>query len=308
MTNSSALVIGEALIDLIQRSRLPAIARVGGSPLNVAIGLSRLGMRVDLQTQIGADHHGTLIEQHLAADGVALVAGSVSEQPTSTAVATIGDDGSATYEFDISWALSAADGLMPTVAHTGSIAAVVEPGASAVRNAIRALRATATVSYDPNVRPQLMGDRSDACRRIESLVALADVVKVSSEDLAWLHPDVEPSAVARRWVGLGAALVVITDGESGATALTQYVTVEVPARRTDVVDTIGAGDSFMAGLLAALDDAGLLGRNNEVRLRAIDASVLRDVLAFAAECAAITVSRPGADPPRRSEVPQARRA
>jgi fructokinase len=296
------LVIGEALIDLIRRPGEHVDARVGGSPLNVAVGLSRLDVPAVLQTRIGSDAHADLIAAHLSENDVALVPGSVAGGRTSTAVATIGDDGAATYEFDIHWSLDRTPTGSPTLLHAGSIGAVLEPGASVVINTIRVLRDNATISYDPNVRPRLMGERDSARARIESLVCLADVVKVSSEDLEWLYPDTDADVVARRWRHLGPAIVVVTHGETGAYAVGSAGAVRIPAPATDLVDTIGAGDSFMAGLLAALSDHDLLGRKQEARLRALDEDALRQLLVFAAACAAITVSRPGADPPRRDAL------
>jgi len=299
---SGALVIGEGLIDLIRRPGQPDDARVGGSPLNVAVGLSRLDIPAVLQTRIGCDAHGVLIEDHLADNEVELGPRSITAEPTSTAIATIAEDGSASYEFDIDWSVARGPDLTPRLVHTGSIAAVLEPGASVVLETIEALRATATISYDPNVRPQLMGSRESARKRIEEFVEHADVVKASDEDLAWLFPGTAPEDVVRRWLRLGPALVVVTLGAAGAYAAARGAAVHIPAPPTTVVDTIGAGDSFMAGLLAALSDAGLLGRAQAERLRNLDADQVNEVLEFAAGCAAVTVSRPGADPPRRDRV------
>jgi len=298
-------VVGESLVDLIRRPGEPELARVGGSPLNVAVGLSRLDVAPALWTRLGPDEHGTLIAEHLGANGVAVVPGSVTSSPTSTAAAHIQEDGSARYEFDLAWELEAVIGLEPVLVHTGSIAAVLEPGAGVVRDLVCQLRGRATVSYDPNVRPQLIGEREAARARVESFVALTDIVKASVEDLEWLYPEQDVRDVALRWLRLGPAVVVATQGEVGAFAVTTNVTASVPARAVEVVDTIGAGDSFTAGLLAALDDLGLLGRENEAALRTISVADLEQILTFAARCAAITVSRPGADPPLRASVAEA---
>lgn len=296
------LVIGEALIDLIRRPGQPDDARVGGSPLNVAVGLSRLGVPAVLQTSVGTDAYGAMVAAHLAANEVEMVPGSVHDGRTSTALATIGADGAASYDFAIDWHLARRVTGAPALVHTGSIGAVLEPGATVVAETLQAVRASATVSYDPNVRPQLMGERDAARGRIEALVALADVVKASDEDLEWLYPDEGIAAVTRRWLELGPALVVVTRGGAGAFAATPADAVDVIAPLTEVADTIGAGDSFMAGLLAALVDAGLVGRQRVAQLRALGQEELRGLLGFAAACAAITVSRPGADPPRRAEL------
>lgn len=295
------LVVGESLIDLIRRPEEPDLARIGGSPLNVAVGLSRLGVPTALHTRIGSDQHGDRIAAHLDANGVVLLAGSVTSGSTSMAVAHIEGD-LTRYEFDLTWELDHGVRVDPVLVHTGSVAAVLEPGASVVKHLIGVLRERATVSYDPNVRPQLFGGREDALRQVESFVALADIVKASAEDLEWLYPGQEPADVARRWLALGPALVVVTRGAQGALGVTAAATVSVPARPVEVVDTVGAGDSFMAGLLAALDEAGLVGPENKERLLRVAAAELEDALHFAARCSALTVARLGADPPTRDAV------
>ncbi|MDO7868377.1 carbohydrate kinase family protein [Nocardioides jiangxiensis] len=296
------LVIGEALVDLIRRPGQRTVARVGGSPLNVAVGLSRLDVPAALHTSLGVDDdYGAMIEVHLAENDVTLVAPATARR-TSTATAIIDDEGAASYEFDLEWALEPVEVGAPRLVHTGSIGALLAPGAAVAMDAVRRLRPSATVSYDPNVRPALMGDRDSARARIEELVGLADVVKASSEDLAWLYPGEDLDAVAARWLALGPALVVVTHGADGSYAVTVGAAARVPVPDVALVDTIGAGDSFMAGLLAALSDADLLGREHEKRLRALDEDALRSLLGFAAACAAVTVSRPGADPPRRDAL------
>ncbi|UDY23323.1 carbohydrate kinase family protein [Nocardioides sp. Kera G14] len=289
----SALVIGEALVDLIRRAGEPDDARVGGSPLNVAVGLARLGVEATLVAPVGGDDHGRLVRDHLAENGVELV-GASSDVRTSTAVATIQPDGSALYDFDIAWStpLLPAGGAA-TLVHTGSVAAVL--GARELLPLLTGLREDAIVSYDPNVRPQLLGPVGDAGPVIEAFVASADVVKASTEDLEWLHPGRPLGEVAEEWLALGPAIVAVTDGGRGAFAMCGAGRVDVPAVEAEVVDTIGAGDSFMAGLLAALS-----GVNRE-ELQRIDRVGLERALGFAARCAAVTVSRPGADPPYRGE-------
>jgi fructokinase len=167
---------------------------------------------------------------------------------------------------------------------------------------VREVQPTATISFDPNIRPQFFASAEAARPRVERLVALADVVKVSDEDLAWLYPDDTVGRIMERWLALGPALVVVTRGSDGADALAASGPVRVPALQTQVADTIGAGDSFMSGLLAGLNDLGLLGGGRRPALRAIESSEVERVVQFAARCAAVTVSRPGADPPWRSEL------
>ncbi|CAN5323765.1 carbohydrate kinase [soil metagenome] len=293
-----AVVIGEALVDVVDGIAIP-----GGSPLNVAVGLARLGLPTALATRFGDDEYGRLIAEHLAASGVSLTPGSVDSRPTGVAEATIAADGSASYRFAIDWdpaEVVIADA--PALVHTGSIGATLAPGAALVERLLRDHRDAATISYDPNARPQLMGDPADARVVVERLIGLADVVKASDEDVAWLYPDSDVDSVLAGWLAHGPAMVVLTRGGDGADALAASGHVHVDAPATHVADTIGAGDSFMAGLLAALADRDLLGGDRRDALRGIDTATLTDVVSFAARCAAITVSREGANPPSRDEL------
>jgi fructokinase len=164
-------------------------------------------------------------------------------------------------------------------------------------------RGAITISYDPNIRLARLGDRSAAQQRIERVVALADLVKVSSEDLAWLLPGASPDEVARDWAGRGPALVVVTLGPDGAIAATSAgVTASTPAPPVDVVDTVGAGDAFMSGLLSGCVEADLLGGPARGRLTGLDSEVLGGLLSRAALVAALTCGRAGADPPSLAEL------
>ncbi|WP_082919103.1 carbohydrate kinase [Cellulosimicrobium sp. I38E] len=298
------LVVGEALIDVVHRADGSVDEHPGGSLANVALTLGRLGRDARLATWLGPDERGDAIRAWLHDSAVTLAPGSTDAERTSVATAHLDAHGAATYQFDLEWRVPA--GTAPdagTLAvHTGSIAAVLEPGASDVRTLVAAARDTATITYDPNARPALMGDPADARTRIEALVALADVVKVSDEDLAWLAPGTDPVAVAHQWLALGPALVVITYGGEGALALTATGEQRITAPRVDVVDTVGAGDSFMGALLDGLWDAGLLGADHRDALHAIDPATLTALLERCAAVAAVTVSRAGANPPRRAEL------
>lgn len=304
MTAARSLVVGEALIDVVHRRDGSVDSHPGGSPLNVAIGLARLGRESHLLSWFADDDGGAALRSHLGGSDVHLVPGSDGATRTSTAVATLDAEGAATYQFDIDWRLPGAlTALDPVVVHTGSIAAVLEPGASAVLDLVRAHRATATITYDPNMRPALMGSPADAGTRIEPLLDVADVVKVSDEDLAWYASGRTVEEVAAEWASRGPAIVVVTLGGSGAFAVTSAgVRVDVVAPRVEVADTVGAGDSFMGGLVDGLWGAGLLGADRREALHAIDAATLTGVLERCARIAAITVSRPGADPPTTAEL------
>lgn len=300
------LVVGESLVDVIRRDGDDDSDDVhpGGSPLNVSVGLQRLDVPTTLHSSFGADAYGFTIAQHLEASGVSVTPGTVRDRPTSVALATIGPDGAASYTFSIEWDPAPLDIDSGTIdaLHVGSIGAALEPGATAIERLIAELRPTAIISFDPNVRPQLMGSADAALPRVERLVALADVVKASDEDIAWLYPDATVTEVMARWLALGPTLVVVTHGGDGADALTTSGLVRVSALPAEVIDTIGAGDSFMSGLLAGLSDLGLLRSDRRDDLRALSAHDVAQVVRFAAQCAAITVSRPGADPPTREDL------
>ncbi|HEY0217085.1 MAG TPA: carbohydrate kinase [Cellulomonas sp.] len=301
-----ALVVGEALVDAVRRPDGDRSEHPGGSPANVAIGLGRLGRRVDLLTWLAADAHGDQVREHLAGSDVHVLTGDRVPERTAVATAHLDATGAATYDFDLTWDLPASfaeDDGDPLVVHTGSIAVVLEPGAAAVAHLVEQRRAVATITYDPNLRPALMGSPAVAGPPVEHLVGLADVVKVSDEDLAWLYPGVVPVEIARDWVSRGAALVVVTLGGEGALAVTaagDELSIEAP--RVTVADTVGAGDSFMAGLIDGLWSADLLGADARERLHVIDAPTVERILARCVRIAAITVSRPGANPPRTTEL------
>lgn len=304
-----ALIIGEALIDVVHRADGEVSEHPGGSPANVAIGLGRLGRGVDLLTWFGKDAHGRMITDHLEASAVTVVPGSDSAARTSIAEARLGADGAATYYFDLSWEVPAqwvSPAPAPLVVHTGSIAGVLEPGAPDVANILAAHRASATITYDPNLRPSLMPPPEVTAPVVEDLLALADVVKVSDEDITWLLPGQDPIEVARAWASQGPSLVVVTRGGEGATAVTATgLRVDVAAPKVSVADTVGAGDSFMGGLIDGLWTADLLGAHRRATLGRIDEATVRRILERCARIAAITVGRPGADPPTTAEVDRA---
>jgi fructokinase len=295
---SRGLVIGESLIDIVGSDE-----HVGGSPLNVAVGLGRLGREVDFLTRIGDDPYGRRIAEYTNAAGVRLVPGSQIAEHTATARATLAEDGSADYEFDLDWQLSGTPTVAPPqLVHTGSIAAVQEPGALAVAALVDAYHLSATVSFDPNVRPSLIADRELAIQRIGHLVERSDIVKVSEEDLYWLDPDRSPERIARTWLALGPALVIVTMADQGAMAVSAAGEARVPTRAVQVVDTVGAGDSFMVGLLDAVWSLGLLGAARRAELAGIGIDALTAVLEAGSATAALTVGRAGADLPDRAAL------
>jgi fructokinase len=301
-----ALVIGEALIDIVEREGTPTGEHVGGSPLNVAVGLARLGRGVDFLTHIGNDPRGRRIVDYVKHSGVQLVSGSMTAERTPTALATLDADGSAQYVFDIDWQLAGTPEVAPPlVAHTGSIATVLEPGCRATAALLDAYHPSATVTFDPNVRPALIEDADIARGRIDRWIERCDVVKASDEDIHWMDPNHSPEQIARTWLGLGPSIVAVTMGENGVFAMCAAGTVRVPALRVNVVDTVGAGDAFMTGLIDALWSLGLLGAQRRPQLARIGVDALTAVVQTAALSSALTVARAGADLPDRAAIEQA---
>ncbi|BBY05501.1 carbohydrate kinase family protein [Mycobacterium noviomagense] len=300
---SRGLVIGESLIDIIERDGRITGEHVGGSPLNVAVGLARLDHDVDFMTHIADDPYGRRIAEYVKASGAQLVSGSITATRTPTARVSVSEQGLPDYMFDLDWQLSGIPTAAPPVLlHTGSIAAVQEPGCLALAALIDAYRVSATVSLDPNVRPALIVDRDVACERIERLVQRSDVVKASNEDLRWMHPDRTPEQIAQTWLALGPSIVVVTTGVKGAFAVCAAGQAEVPARPVQVVDTVGAGDAFMVGLIDWLWRSGLLGADRRGNLRRIGLDALTAALNAATLLSALTIARAGADLPDRSAL------
>ena len=297
------LIAGEALTDIVVDADGARREHPGGSPLNVAVALARLGHDAHLLTAIGDDARGDAIRAHLDESGVQLTPASVRPGRTSTAEAVLDAHGAATYTFDLTWDPDTAElPETPDAVHTSSIAAVLEPGATTLSALLRSARGSSTISYDPNARPTLMGAPEDVRARIEENIALSDVVKASDEDVAWLYGTEDVEDVAASWRDLGPSLTVLTRGGDGAVAFSASGRVQVAPVRVEVVDTVGAGDTFSAGILDALAAKGLLGADRREMLAAIPSDDLATVLRRAAALSAITVSRAGANPPWSHEL------
>ena len=286
-----ALVIGESLVDVVTDAGGATVERPGGSAANVAVALARLGRPVRFVTAWADDARGAALAEHLAASGVVLATDPHVLDRTSSAAATIGPDGSATYVFDLDWRFGPVDLRPgpPAYVHVCSIGAVLAPGADDVLALLDRLRGQVdgpTVTYDVNARPAITGTGPEVVGRVESVCRRADVVKASDEDLAVLYPTLGLGEAATHLLGLGPRAVVVTRGGDGATWYAADGTVEGTAPVTDVVDTIGAGDTFSAAVVDALWDG-------------LDPAA---TVAHAARAAAVTVSRPGADPPTRAEL------
>ncbi|MBE3011687.1 carbohydrate kinase [Microbispora sp. NEAU-D428] len=286
------LVVGESLVDLIGTPGSWTFTAVpGGSPLNVAVALAALGRTVRFAGETGDDFFGGLLRDHLTRHGIG-TADLAPAAATGLAFARVGAGGSASYDFRFDWRFSAPvtlDGV--TCLHTGSLAVLAGPGAAHVREVMRAAaEAGITVSYDPNIRPSLIGDRARALAHVEECVRLARLVKVSAEDLDWLYPGEPYTEVARRWARAKERLVVVTRGGDGATAVLDDEVITCPAPAVEVVDTVGAGDTFTAAYLDALDGAPLSTER------------VAEALRHGCAAAAIVCTRAGAVPPTREEV------
>jgi len=304
-------VIGEALVDLVPDGATGEYREnPGGSPFNVAVGLARLGNRTSLMARFADDRYGRLLRSTAAAEGIDLRAAARAAEGATVATASVDEAGQVTYEFDMDgtadWQWTAAElrELSPgtELLHFGSIASWTPPGAARIADLVGDLRAgrSVLISYDPNVRPSVFGGRVRGIEMLERSVRDAHVVKASREDVVWLYPEIAPADVAARWSRLGAKLVVVTDGADGATAYRgTRPPLRRPGRRVTVVDTIGAGDAFTAGLLTGLVRRHL-HRNRQ--LEGIPDGILADIIDEAVLVSAITCEREGADPPRLDEL------
>jgi fructokinase len=291
------VVAGEALVDVVVPAAGEPRRSPGGSPLNVAVGLARLGLDTVLLTEVGDDDAGRMVLEHVRASGVTVDDPSVvCEAATSTATATLDEHGAASYSFDLRWTLGPQ--TLPadaTALHVGSLGTALRPGRHSVLDLVgQAVEQGLLVTFDPNARPTLTPDAAQAWRDVREIAESADLVKLSDEDLEFLQPGAAPAEAASTLLGGRTRLVVVTCGGTSALAVAASGTVEVRSRSVEVVDTVGAGDSFMAALVAVAVEHGI-DELREDRLAAY--------LSAAHEAAAVTVSRPGADPPSRDELP-----
>jgi fructokinase len=301
------LVAGEALYDLVLQGDDDDLrGHPGGGPFNTARTIGRLEVPVAYLGRLSEDRFGERLLGMLGDDGVDLGAVVRTNEPTTLALAEVDADGVARYRFYERE--TAAAGLTPEAAlaalpdgvdylHVGTLGLALEPVADAVEAVVDRLADRALVAVDPNIRPWVIGDERAYRARMDRVLGRSHVVKVSEEDLDWLHPDLAPVEAVRALLDKGPTLGLLTRGPSGALVVTRTAEVAVPAPRAKVVDTIGAGDAFGGGFLAWWSERGL-ARDD---LGTVDLAV--EATAFACLVAARTCSRPGASPPYRSELP-----
>lgn len=304
------LCCGEALIDMLPRQSKQGEAAfapyAGGAVFNSAIALGRLGVPTEFFSGLSSDLFGQQIREVLASSNVGSRYADVSARPTTLAfVRLVG--GHATYTFyDENTAgrmLSEAD--LPLLADDidamlfGAISLIPEPSGSAYEALMRREHETRVTMLDPNIRPGFIPDKEKHLARMRRMIAMADIVKLSDDDLAWFGETGSHDEIAARWLGLGPKLVIITSGAKGADGYTRRHKIAVASQRVDVVDTVGAGDTFNAGVLASLHDQDLLSKP---ALEGLSEPALRAALSLGAQAAAVTVSRAGANPPWRHEL------
>lgn len=303
------VVAGEALIDLSPtqiNGQLAYIPHPGGSPYNVAVGVGRLGAPVRFLGRISSDGFGQLLRAHIRQSGVDLEYVVEGPELTTLALVTPTEGG----EFFSFYCQNTADTLLrpqdlpaalpPGAAlHLGSISLLLEPTASTLAGLLAREAGQRLISLDPNVRPFLIPDKAAYLRKLEGWLSQVDLVKVSQADLEWLYPGQRVEEIAAEWKSQGPALVIVTQGGRGAFAWREEELLRVAAPKVTVTDTVGAGDAFMGTLLAWLRRADAL---SQAALEALSSEQVRELLGFAAQVAAITCTRPGADPPWQQEV------
>jgi fructokinase len=305
------IVCGEALMDVFATADTPTgtllDARIGGSPLNVAIGLARLAQPVAFLGGVSTGFLGDRLVRALTAEGVRDDCLERIDAPTTLGLVGLDARGVPSYAF---YGDGCADRRLSPAAlervpadaralHLGSYAMVVEPVAATQRALIERMQGRALVAYDPNIRLNVEPDLQRWRDTLAWMLPRTNLLKISDEDLGLLFPGADPATLAAQWLAAGVELVVLTRGGEGASAWTAAAHADVPGRKVNVIDTVGAGDTFQAALLTWLAEHDRLAPG---ALRSLDIAALRSALDFAAGAAAITCSRRGADLPRRAEL------
>jgi fructokinase len=299
------VVAGEALIDRIVGPDGRVVEALGGGPFNTARTIARLGVDVAFLGRLSSDPRGAMLRRALEDDGVQLRWVVVTDAPTTSAIAELDGEGVATYRFEL--AGTSAPGLVsadvgpafcpgPDAVHIGSLGLAVEPIASALADGIECLSDRVLVMVDPNCRPRVIADRDAYLDRLRNVLARADVVKVSVDDVGFIAPGEVVEAATRALAAPGPAVVLLTDGPRTVRVFAAGYTLDVPVPHVEVVDTVGSGDAFGGAFLARFME--MSGEGAGLR----DPAVVRDAVGFAVQVASLTCQRPGADPPRRSEL------
>ena len=301
---------GEALIDMLPRTSKEGAAFYqplnGGSIFNTAIALGRLGIITGFFSGLSTDFFGESLVAGLKASNVDLKYTKIWDRPSTLAFVKL-DNGQARYSFfdDNSAGRMITTKDLPKLAadvnalHFGSFSLVPEPGASTLEALMAREAERRVICLDPNIRETLIKDRRGYLERINRLIAMCDILKISDEDITWITGKTDLAVAARKWLNAGAKVVVITRGENGVEVFTKGLSFKQPSVSVKVVDTVGAGDTFTAGFLASLQKAGKL---NKAAVAYLDEASLRNAVTYAARAAAVTVSRAGANPPWLHEL------
>lgn len=304
------LCCGEALIDMLPRETTQGekgfAPYAGGAIFNTAIALGRLGVPTGFFTGLADDMMGDILRETLAAPKVDFSYCAITPRPSTIAFVKL-VNGQATYAFyDEGTAgrmITEAD--LPALGddcealHFGAISLIPNPCGATYEALMKREHESRVISLDPNIRPGFIKDKAAHMARLNRMVAMSDILKFSDEDLEWFGIAGNHDELAAHWLGQGAKLVVVTKGAEGATGYTKSLKVSVPSERVTVVDTVGAGDTFDAGILASLKMNNLL---TKAQVASLDEKSLQDALALGAKAAAVTVSRAGANPPWASEI------
>lgn len=308
--NFQVLVAGEALIDFVSVGSNPDVyhAMPGGSPFNVAIGLARLDVPTGFLGKLSTDSFGQQLRATLLANGVAQ--DYVRDDDGPSTLAMIKSQPGCEPRFSFYGRDAADQQLLPEdlpehmpdslqAIHFGSYSMACQPIGATLTSLMQREHGHRIISFDPNVRPTLIPDLETYKAQMEGWIQLSHIVKLSQADLEILHPENQPSEIAERWLAMGPKLVVITRGKDGATGFAKGITVSVLSSRIQLVDSIGAGDAFMSGLLAWLFDHQRLSLDT---LALLEDTEIRSALQFAAQVATATCVQQGADPPLRSHL------
>jgi fructokinase len=301
---------GEALIDMLPRKSADGAPVYqpfnGGSVFNTAIALGRMGVKTGFFSGISTDFFGDSLKAGLLESHVDLKYAKIVDRPSTLAFVKF-DNGNARYSFldenSAGRMLTRKD--LPKLAadvaalHFGSISLIAEPGASTLEALMKRETKKRVICFDPNIRPTVIKNRRDYLARVNRLIAMCDILKISDEDVKWITGGDDLAGSAKKWLRAGAKVVIVTKGGEGVAAFSKKISMTLPAVKVAVADTVGAGDTFTAGILAALSKAGKL---NKAAMAGLDEATLKMALEFARRAAAITVSREGANPPWAHEL------
>jgi len=301
---------GESLIDMLPTEladgRNAFVPVPGGGLFNTAIALGRLGESTGFVSGISTDMFGQLLIQHLEDSRVSTAYCVRSSNPTTLAFVTL-VNGIAQYSFlDENTAgrmldVQALPSLPEKVKalHFGGISLIAEPCGSTYEEFLRRMKHAKVISFDPNIRPGFITDEQAYRTRLRRMIGMSDIIKVSEEDLEWMEPGGRFEHIAHNWIDGGASVVTLTMGGGGARSITKTLDVHIPVEPVEVVDTVGAGDTFNAGFLASLTASGALTKTH---IRNLNEQCLREALSYGSKVAAFTVSQVGANPPWRDQL------